>query len=160
MSDSLIPRKDNIRNIPVLSQLPKDWGNMLTGILSNWFDFPYEHIQEKALEPKIEISENENDVLVSAEVPGIGKEDIDVEVSADGYLTISGEKREEKKEKSKGRYLSEISYGSFKRTIPLPWDLKFEEAQADFKNGVLSISVPKSQEAQRRKKRITINEKA
>ncbi len=113
----------------------------------------------KSLSPKVEVEEKDNSVVVCAEVPGMKEEDIDLEVSSDGYLTISGEKKQEKKENHKGSYFSEISYGSFKRTIPLPWDLNFDEAKADYKDGVLQVTFPKSQDEKGKKKKISITRK-
>ncbi len=161
MSDSLITRKENSHNTPMHYGYRKDLSDLVNSFFNNWLDLPAtpEISALKNLEPKIEVSENDNDVTVSAEVPGISEKDIDLEVSSDGYLTISGEKKHEKKEKGKGSYFSEISYGSFKRTIPLPWDLKFDDAKADFENGLLKVYIPKSTEEKSRKKKISISKK-
>ena len=78
------------------------------------------------------------------------------EISSDGYITISGEKKEEH---HNGKYFSEISYGSFSRTIPLPTDLKFDNAKADFENGTLTITVPKAEPIESKKKKIEITHK-
>lgn len=159
MADSLVSRKENNQAAPMHHSSRKELGELVSNLFSGWLDLPYEHSHFQDLEPKIEMSENENDVTVTAEMPGIDKQDIDLEISADGYLTLSGEKKEEKKQKGKGSYFSEISYGSFRRTIPLPWDLRFDGAEADFKNGVLTVMIPKSQEAKGRKKKISIADK-
>ena len=92
------------------------------------------------------------------DLPGYDKADIKAELN-NGYLTISGEKKQERKEEHKGSYFSEISYGSFSRTIPLPWDLKFDDAKADFENGVLTVFVPKSSDEQGKKRKISITRK-
>jgi HSP20 family protein len=75
-------------------------------------------------------------------------------------LTISGEKKHENTEVSKGGYFSEISYGHVSRTIPLPWDLDYSKASAEFNNGVLSVSIPKSNIEQENKRKISINKTA
>ena len=93
-------------------------------------------------------------------MPGMKEEDIDLELSSDGYLTISGEKKQEHREEHKGSYFSEISYGTFSRTVPLPWELKFDDAKADFENGVLTVTVPKSSDEQGKKRKIAINRKS
>ena len=110
-------------------------------------------------EPKIEVRENEKEVTVRAEMPGMKEEDIDLELSSDGYLTISGEKKQERKEHGKGSYFSEFSYGSFKRTVALPWDLRFDDATAEFNNGVLNVVIPKSQDEKGKKRKIEITRK-
>ena len=159
MSDSLITRKEHSHNTPLHYGYRKDLSDLVSNIFNGWLDAPFDNAPLKSLEPKIEVAENENDVTVSAEMPGISEKDMDLEISSDGYLVLSGEKKQEKKERGKGSYFSEISYGSFKRTIPLPWDLKFDEAKADFENGVLKVFIPKSQDEKGRKKKIAINKK-
>ena len=109
-------------------------------------------------EPKIEVSENKENVLVTAEIPGISEKDIEVDISANGYLTISGEKKHENTEYSKnGGYFSEISYGRVSRTIPLPWDLQYDKAFADYNNGILTVTFPKSAPDRSMRKKININ---
>ena len=97
------------------------------------------------LSPKIQVTEDKDAVKVTAEIPGIDEKDIDLKVSADGYLSISGEKKNESEENTKDNYFSEISYGMFRRTIQLPWDLDYEATTARYNNGVLTVSIPKSQ---------------
>lgn len=112
------------------------------------------------MEPKIEVSEKKNKVLVTAEIPGVDVQDIDLEISANGYLTISGEKKHENMEKSEnGGYFSEISYGKVSRTIPLPWDLEFSKATADYNNGILTVNLPKTNSEQNKKQKISIKSK-
>lgn len=159
MSDSLITRKEHSHNTPLHYGYRKDFNDLLNSLFNGWLELPSESAVLRNMEPKIEVAENENDVTVCAELPGISEKDVDLEISSDGYLTLSGEKRQEKKEHSKGSYFSEISYGSFKRTVSLPWDLKFDDAKADFENGVLKVFIPKSQEEKGRKKKIAINRK-
>lgn len=98
----------------------------------------------------------QNSVTVSAELPGIEEKDIDVQISSDGYLSISGEKRHQSEENNKGNYFSEISYGMFRRTIPLPWDLDYDKANADYDDGVLKVVLPKSQTEQQKFKKINV----
>ena len=106
-----------------------------------------------------EITEDENEVKVAAELPGMSENDVDLEISADGYLTISGEKKQEHKEHAKGSYFSEFSYGSFKRTVALPWDMRFDDAKAEFHNGVLTVIIPKSLDEKDKKRKIEITKK-
>ena len=91
--------------------------------------------------PQIEVLQNNGQLLVRADLPGLTKEDVNVELTND-MLTISGERKDEKEEKREGYYRSERSYGSFYREIPLPKGAKTGDATATFRNGVLEITMP------------------
>lgn len=105
--------------------------------------------------PSIDIREGEKDFVIQAELPGMDEKDVEV-LLTDDALTIKGEKKEEKEHKSKGYYHVERSYGAFNRTIPLPLGVDTKKAEAKFKKGVLSITLPKTEEAQEKVKKITI----
>lgn len=122
-----------------------------------FFDFGSTDIGN--IEPKIDISNDKNAVKIVAEMPGINQDDIDLKISEDGYLTISGEKRNVTEENVKNNYFKEISYGMFKRTIPLPWDLDYEAAEAEYENGVLNLCIPKSQNEKQKYKKINVKKK-
>jgi HSP20 family protein len=91
--------------------------------------------------PQIEVLQNNGQFKVRADLPGVTKDDVRVEIT-DNFLTISGERKEEKEEKREGFYRSERNYGSFYRQIPLPEGAMTENAAATFNNGVLEITVP------------------
>ncbi|HXW04143.1 MAG TPA: Hsp20/alpha crystallin family protein [Vicinamibacterales bacterium] len=102
--------------------------------------------------PIVELLEKEDRLVVRAELPGLKKEDVKIEVTAE-YLTLQGERRQEKEEKEKGYIRTERFYGTFFRQIPLPEGANPEVARATFKDGVLEIEVPilvKKPEAGRR----------
>lgn len=103
----------------------------------------------------VDVAENDKEVRITADVPGMEEKDIDVELS-DNVLTIAGEKRLERDEKEADYHVVERSYGSFHRAIPLPSGLIEDEAKAKFKNGVLQITIPKSPEAKASRKQIPI----
>jgi HSP20 family protein len=105
--------------------------------------------------PRTDIAETENALEVSVELPGIDQKAIDVSLT-DGALTIKGEKKSEREENKKGYHLSERSYGSFYRSIPLPSGVDINKANAEFKNGVLTVTLPKTQEALSRVKKIDV----
>jgi HSP20 family protein len=90
--------------------------------------------------PPVEILKSNGNIIVRADLPGLEKEDINVEVR-DKLLTIEGERKNETEEKDEGFYRSERSYGSFFRQIPLPEGTKTDEAKATFKNGVLEVTL-------------------
>ena len=111
------------------------------------------------IEPKIDITDNKTSVMVVAEMPGINEKDIDLKISEDGYLTISGEKQNITENSYRNNYFKEISYGMFKRTIPLPWDLDYTASEAEYENGVLTLYIPKSQTEKQKFKKINIKKK-
>jgi HSP20 family protein len=103
--------------------------------------------------PKIELSETDKTVTVSAELPGMSDKDVQVEI-ANGVLSIRGEKKSERNDE--GKFFSERYYGSFQRQIPLE-GVQEDKAEASFRNGVLTVSLPKSEQTSQNVKRIAIN---
>lgn len=94
--------------------------------------------------PSLDVSETEETMEISAELPGMTDKDIDVTLSPDrSTVTIKGEKKQEKEKKEKGYYHSERSYGLFRRTVALPALAKDDQIQATFHNGVLNIQLKK-----------------
>ena len=106
--------------------------------------------------PSIDIFEEGDDVVVKAELPGMKEEDIEVNLT-DDTITISGEKKKEEKVERKGYYRHECSYGSFARSFSLPSEVRTDEAKAEFKDGILEIRVPKTEEAKKKVRKITIH---
>lgn len=92
--------------------------------------------------PRMDIAESGDKMKVTAELPGMSADDVEVNVHGD-RLQIRGEKRQEETEEEEGYYRTERSFGSFERTIPLPEDVDADEAEANFKNGVLTVEIPK-----------------
>ena len=105
--------------------------------------------------PAVDIAEKDKEYEITAELPGMDEKNIDVKF-ADGLLTIKGEKKEEKEEKKKDFYLSERRYGSFQRSFQVPVSVDADKIEAKFANGVLTVRLPKSPEAQKNEKKITI----
>ncbi|HYM24370.1 MAG TPA: Hsp20/alpha crystallin family protein [Vicinamibacterales bacterium] len=91
--------------------------------------------------PQIEVFHRNNELVVHADLPGLKKDDVAIEVM-DNELTISGERRQEQQNEREGVYRSERSYGSFYRTVPLPEGAMTDQAKASFKDGVLEITIP------------------
>ena len=105
--------------------------------------------------PTVDIYEEDKDVVVRADLPGVKKGDIAIDVS-DNLLTISGEKRHEDKVEKKDYYRYESTYGKFSRSFELPGGMDMEKAKAHFEDGVLEIRVPKSDEAVQKSRTIKI----
>lgn len=100
--------------------------------------------------PAVDITESESAFTLTAEIPGMTEKEVQVSLSGD-TLTITGEKRQEREEKSESRYLSERSYGSFQRSFVLPNSVDPEKIAASFANGVLTVSLPKAEKAATKK---------
>jgi HSP20 family protein len=109
--------------------------------------------------PDVELYQRNNELVVRADLPGMKKEDILVDISDDA-ITIQGERRQEEESERGGVYRSERSYGSFCRVIPLPEGAITEQAKATFKDGVLEITMPAPPEQATRSRRLEISEGA
>lgn len=105
--------------------------------------------------PAIDVSEDDKAYKISAELPGMEQKDIDINLTGD-MLTLNGEKRLEKEEKSKNRYLAERAYGSFRRSFALPDGVDRDKIKADLAKGVLTIVLPKTAAAQKPAKKIEV----
>ncbi len=103
--------------------------------------------------PSVEISDSEKEIKVTAEVPGLEEKDVEVLLN-DGVLTLKGEKHSETEDKDK--QFSERFYGRFERRIPLGYEVQEDKVNARFRNGVLTVTLPKSEKAQSQVKRIAI----
>jgi HSP20 family protein len=99
--------------------------------------------------PAIEIQERETSLILRAEIPGVESKDIDIQVAREA-VSIAGKHRYEKKTEEKGFFRSELRYGSFQRTISLPVAVENTQVEAEFKNGILQLTLPKVQEARHR----------
>ena len=137
-----------------LDDLPERLRRMFEGNLN------LEPIQSVGWMPAMEIVEKNDALIVTAELPGLSAKDVDINVE-DDVLTISGEKLEEKKEGEEGTqyYLWERRYGSFRRSFTLPNAVDAEKISASFANGVLTITMPKTEKVKAKGKKIAIGEK-
>lgn len=110
-----------------------------------------------AFSPPITVRERDNSLLIHADLPGLTKDDVKVDV-VDGMITIEGERKEQKEEKSEGHYYSECSYGSFSRSIPIPEGVDLSAVKAKFQNGVLEITAPLPKQAKPESRRLEIQD--
>jgi HSP20 family protein len=137
---SLVPYRKRDRGD--LASLHRDMDDLFNSFFGSW---PVTVIESR-LWPAMDVSEDENEVVVTAEVPGCKAEDVDIAVHGN-TLSISGEKKQEQEKKEKGYYHIERSYGSFRRELTLPADVETDKVEAVCKNGVLSIKLPKAEKA-------------
>ncbi len=105
--------------------------------------------------PAVDVTDIGTAYEVAAELPGLEEKDVEVKF-LDGTLTITGEKKEQREEKKKDYYLSERHYGSFQRSFGVPSNVDADKIEATFKNGVLSVTLPKTADAQKRQKKIEV----
>lgn len=139
---ALIPFRSTESLPQRLGTLQQEMSDLLTsafGELPAWSTRPVDFI------PTVDISENENDIIVTAEMPGVERENVRVEVERD-LLSLRGEKREESKKENGGRVVHrEMRYGSFLRRFTLPCEVDADKTQAKMENGVLKLRLPKKE---------------
>lgn len=111
--------------------------------------------------PAIELKETDTELVVKAVIPGVEAKDLDVQVS-ENAVSIMGEHQEEKRTEEKGYFRSELQYGQFQRVVPLPVSVKHDQVQSEFKDGVLTLTLPKAESSPPKvtKVDLTIQEKA
>lgn len=131
--------------------------------LANLFDFdPFfgdwsvNHFNSKnGFTPKVDVTEDNDNLYVHAEIPGVNKEDVKVNINGD-VLTVSGEKKTETKDENKNYYRIERTSGSFSRSFTLPSEIVVDKISAEYKDGVLNITLPKTEQAKVVEKQIDI----
>lgn len=141
------------------SLVPWKWGqkNAAPARMNDWFDaalsaweeplnafFPSLQHSFSNRAPSVDVSEDKKEFKVKAEIPGMTDKDIDL-TWHEGILSIRGEKKDEKEEKKKDRYYRECNYGSFCRNINIGTNVDWSNAKASYKNGVLTVSLPKTE---------------
>lgn len=128
-----------VRKLGLFDQLREEMDRMFEAAPAPRFGFaPW---RDMAFVPALEIEEKDNKLFVKADLPGLKKEDVKVEVAAEG-ITIMGERKEAREEKKEGYFRTERLYGSFERFVPLPDGAALDKAAAEFKDGVLTVTVP------------------
>jgi HSP20 family protein len=105
--------------------------------------------------PAIDVSENEKEITLTAELPGLEEKDVDLTIR-DGVLTLKGEKKYEHKEEKEDTHVMERRYGSFQRMMPLPDSVDEAKIEAKFDKGVLTVTMPKTVEAKAKARKIAI----
>lgn len=105
--------------------------------------------------PALDLYEEKDEIVVKTELPGMAKEDIQVNIT-DHLLSIKGEKKREEETKEKNYFCSERSYGAVSRTVELPTEVQGEKARASFKNGVLELHLPKTEAAKKKEVKVKV----
>jgi HSP20 family protein len=106
--------------------------------------------------PSVDLYEEKDDIVVKAELPGMEKDNIEVNLSGN-RLTIKGEKKQEEEVKKEGYYRSERSYGSFVRNLELPREVQIDKVKAAFKNGILEVRLPKTEKAKKKETKVKVD---
>ncbi len=128
----------------------RGFNNWMEDLFSEFFDSSVDRFSGSGIYPKVDIEENEKDYLFKVEVPGVKKEDVNVEVD-DRVLTISGEKKEVVEEKEKNVFRKETYSGTFSRSFTLPEHVTSNQAEAKYEDGILYLKIPKSKEKIKKK---------
>ena len=140
-----IVRYDPFRDIRTIQD---EVNRLFSSNLTRFFND--EGIARGAWSPNVDIFENKDQIVIEAELPGMNREDFDLSVE-NNVLTLYGERRFEKKDEGDNYHRVERSYGSFSRSFTLPQTVSAEGANAEFRNGVLRVSLPKREEVKARK---------
>ena len=118
-------------------------------------ELPWPRATDLAIAPAVDVAEKDKEYEITAELPGMDEKNIEIKLS-NGTLTIKGEKKEEKEEREKDYYLSERRYGSFMRSFQVPEGVDTGKIEATFSKGVLNVKLPKTAEAQKSEKTISV----
>ncbi len=137
---------DNFEN--QMNNFFRQWAPTTSREESEWFPFGNFNV------PSVDVEETDSEVIVRAEMPGLEKDEFSIELH-DNRLYIKGEKKQKSEDKKRNYHRVECSYGSFTRSVQLPSEVDVDKANAEYKHGVLNITLPKSPDAKR--KTIPIN---
>ncbi len=138
----------------------RDLFDLMTRDLEDVFDpffgyWPRLHVSD-ALCPCLDVSETDEDLIVKAEIPGIDPKDVHVTLK-DGILSVKGEKKHEKEEKKEHYRRVERRFGSFSRNVRLPYEVAEDKIKADYKDGILTIKLPKTEKVKEKQIKISVN---
>lgn len=137
------PRNSFAVNREIDNLVTRFWGDMNNFNNQSWY-------------PRVDISENENEFVLHAELPGMNREDIKVSLE-DGVLTVFGERKQEEAQEGKKYFHRERTYGSFKRAFRLGTDVQADNISASYKDGILTVNLPKAEEVKPRQIEVTVS---
>ena len=127
-------------------EMDRDW--------NSFFDLPA-RVFGNGNSPRVDVYQTDKDVVVKAEIPGVSKKDVNLYID-ENSIRLSGQTKRENEFKEEDVYRTERYYGSFSRTIPFPVEVKSEEAKAEYRDGILTVTIPKAESSKSRGKRIDI----
>ncbi len=119
--------------------------------INSWFENSLSTTEERSIIPAVDVETTDKEYAITAEIPGIDKKDVHIEVN-DGVLTISGEKSDKREKSDEHSYVCERRFGSFSRRFSLPKDADTDHINAQYANGVLALTIPRKQEKKNIKK--------
>lgn len=162
---SLVPWGRKSENVPVtrneaqeaFTPLRKEIDRVFDDFFDSAFGLTKRHSIEdwNGITPRLDVDESDKEILITAELAGVDEEDLDVTLSGD-VLTIKGEKKYEYEDKENDRHYVERHYGSFSRSVRLPFEAGDEHVDAKMKNGVLTVKIPKPADIRKQSKRIEV----
>jgi len=166
-SKALVPKNQNDTGLrrqawdeSPLMALQQQMNRLFDGFFKTWSGLGTSEAFSEGLSrytPRIDVTETDKTLEVSAEMPGMSDKDVEVTLSSNGnVLQLRGEKKVEREHKERGYYHSERSFGSFQRQISLPCAVEQDKVQATFKDGILHITLPKQASQRQGAKRITV----
>ena len=133
--------------------------DLFSTIADDFFHFhgfsPFKGLSNPDFSPALDFIDKEKEYLIKLEIPGIEKNEVEVEID-DNILIIKGEKKTESKEENDEMYVCERTYGAFRRELQLPTNCNKEKIEANYKDGILSLSLPKTEIKEKEKKKICI----
>lgn len=158
----LIPRSFRTRYLPITREDADPFSLMqreMDSLFDNFYRAldvgPWVEDDSGSFSPRVDVIKGEKEIRVTAELPGIDEKNVEVLLGRDS-LTIKGEKKDERESSGKNYYRSECSYGSFSRTIPLPEEINTEKAEARYRKGVLTVTLPRTEETLKDTKKINV----
>ena len=151
--ESFRPLRDEMNRL--FDRLTSGFGFPLSRRMSEGFPVPSFSSSFTIASPAVDLTEDSSAYKISAELPGMTEKDIEVAVSGD-MVTLKGEKRQEREDKTENYHISERSYGSFQRSFYIPDGVDRDKIAAEFSKGVLTLTLPKTAEAQKASKKIEV----
>lgn len=144
------PAVTEFAGLPFMADVPTRFRDLFDDFLTN-----YPQVQPFGWNPAVDIVDADGELMLTAELPGLTKDDVSLEVE-DGMLLLKGEKKAEKEEKTENYRLVERSYGAFERRFTLPRAVDPTKVKAEFKDGVLKVHLPKTKAALGKKVEIAV----
>jgi len=163
----LVPWSRRRSSVPVRSEgvdpfldFQRDMNRLFDRFFGGIFPAPFEDfdLPLTGFSPRVDVAETDDEVQVTAELPGMEEKEIEVTLDGDA-LRIRGEKKAENERKDGEVFRSERYYGAFDRVVPLPCEVENGKAEAEFKNGVLTVTLPKTERSRSRRRKIEIRTK-